>query len=905
MEFKNIDKKPDDPIIKLIKKYKDLIRLDNSKEIYKWKLLERFKDRPDTKSENFIEDITEIEYTNLVYHNAIGVRNHILTEYPSEYRNALQKLFNEELSLDDRISDFQSDVLLLYRNMNDKHGHHHDERTISTFLTFKYPNKYTFYKNSIYKAYCELLNIKTEKKDKKFIHYLELINNLIENYIVKDDELLILKNNFITDDVFQDENHLILAQDILFQTLEAKVNEDESIKDTTSKHYWLYQPGEDAKYWENFLNENIIGLGWNELGDLSKFDSKQDIVQELQSIYDTDSSKKNDSTANWDFYNNMQIGDIVIVKKGKRKLLGYGEVISEYKYDTNRNDYLSIRKVKWLLTGEWNLDFDLVTKTLTNITQYDSDISKGQKYYEYLLSIINNKPKMKVNKIIDLLKYKKQIILQGPPGTGKTREAKKIAENLINAEYYISKEILTKYIKPGVKIYDENGEIVYEYIQNSYSGKEIKFKDYKSQSLEKQDYINSRSYFNFIKYFNIEINKKIQNPNTYVKSNDAAVNFLIDNVKLKELDLRLTSDFRAKLSDHLKIIQFHPSYTYEDFVRGIVSKPNEDGDGIVYEAENKILAAFAKKALNNYLDSSKDSETISKEYSINQLFDNFIEYIDDQIETNGGFYKLTDNVGLISSDDLDAFRYKGLAEGWLRSGNRMLYTDIIKAFNAGNTTRQDIKKNSNLSGLARQHASYFVRVLNLFQDFVKTNQNSVQNVTKIPLKNYVLIIDEINRANLSSVLGELIYALEYRGDAVESMYEVDGENKLILPPNLYIIGTMNTADRSVGHIDYAIRRRFAFVDVLPKDLSNEEGIDFDSILFHQVASLFDTNLSTEFEKKDVQLGHSYFIDKTAEGGAMHVRLQYEIKPILLEYVRDGVLIGEDIKQKIENLEVSI
>ena len=173
------------------------------------------------------------------------------------------------------------------------------------------------------------------------------------------------------------------------------------------------------------------------------------------------------------------------------------------------------------------------------------------------------------------------------------------------------------------------------------------------------------------------------------------------------------------------------------------------------------------------------------------------------------------------------------------------------------------------------------------------------------LKNYVLIIDEINRANLSSVLGELIYALEYRGEAVESMYEVDGDNKLILPPNLYIIGTMNTADRSVGYIDYAIRRRFAFVDVLPKDLSNEEGINFDSKLFRQVSKLFETNLSPEFEKKDVQLGHSYFIDKSYEGGSMNIRLEYEIKPILLEYVKDGVFIGDEIKQKIEELEASI
>src|SRR5690606_14650101 len=104
------------------------------------------------------------------------------------------------------------------------------------------------------------------------------------------------------------------------------------------------------------------------------------------------------------------------------------------------------------------------------------------------------------------------------------------------------------------------------------------------------------------------------------------------------------------------------------------------------------------------------------------------------------------------------------------------------------------------------------------------HQEEKKTTDAVELKNYVLIIDEINRANLSSVLGELIYALEYRGEEVQSMYAVDGSNKLILPPNLYIIGTMNTADRSVGHIDYAIKRRFAFVDVLPQILENDENI---------------------------------------------------------------------------------
>jgi hypothetical protein len=113
---------------------------------------------------------------------------------------------------------------------------------------------------------------------------------------------------------------------------------------------------------------------------------------------------------------------------------------------------------------------------------------------------------------------------------------------------------------------------------------------------------------------------------------------------------------------------------------------------------------------------------------------------------------------------------------------------------------------------------------------------------------------------------------------------------------------MNTADRSVGHIDYAIRRRFAFMNVMPKDLSKELGEKFHKPLFDSVATLFDNYLSPEFEKKDVQLGHSYFIDKAEEGGSMDIRLEYEIKPILFEYVKDGILLGETVKEEIKNLQ---
>ena len=109
---------------------------------------------------------------------------------------------------------------------------------------------------------------------------------------------------------------------------------------------------------------------------------------------------------------------------------------------------------------------------------------------------------------------------------------------------------------------------------------------------------------------------------------------------------------------------------------------------------------------------------------------------------------------------------------------------------------------------------------------------------------------------------------------------------------------MNTADRSVGHIDYAIRRRFAFVNILPKDLTNELGDQFESELFAKVTNLFNTNLSSEFKKEEVQLGHSYFITKNIP---IDIRWEYEIKPILLEYVKDGILAGEGIETTINNL----
>lgn len=178
----------------------------------------------------------------------------------------------------------------------------------------------------------------------------------------------------------------------------------------------------------------------------------------------------------------------------------------------------------------------------------------------------------------------------------------------------------------------------------------------------------------------------------------------------------------------------------------------------------------------------------------------------------------------------------------------------------------------------------------------------------------VLIIDEINRGNISKIFGELITLLEVdKRKGKENEIEVIlpySKEKFSVPDNLYIIGTMNTADRSIGYIDYALRRRFAFISIKADKLAIENY--YDNInknsdckdkainLFDEIKNLIDKNINEEFEANDIMIGHSYFMAQNFE--ELQNKLEYEIKPLLLEYFKDGILkSNKDLKYTINNL----
>jgi 5-methylcytosine-specific restriction protein B len=573
--------------------------------------------------------------------------------------------------------------------------------------------------------------------------------------------------------------------------------------------------------------------------------------------------------------NEVAIGDLILMKSSSTKganhsitftkLKGVGKVIS-------KDDYHYF-KVKWFDIDELPMDFDGISyrKTIEPL--------RDDKMLEFAQGIIE---KEKREMIIDLLKYKNQIILQGPPGTGKTRQAKLIAEELTKPRTVGNPESI---IDDLVKSFNPNDETI-------------------RTSRESKDKLLSTFYELFPKE---NLNKLTLQ--TYCAGKGDRDNFCwwIER-GLKPLGYYFPGSARAYLIFWKKELE---DYSKHGFVKDIEdnSEAMKKVADLIFEVvqtkntDNAVQYfgdSFLLKLLNSYypdeyfpINSERMIDNALKIFQVNYQGLNVFEknqklnqvYIDKKKQLNSQINSfefariLFDKFNIKTGESIDV-KTGIVAEGEfeiIQFHPAYSYEDFVRGIVAKTTESGNV--------------SYQVEN-KILADFA-------QKATDNPNGNYVLIIDEINRANLPSVLGELIYALEYRNEPVTSMYEYEGEREITLPKNLYIIGTMNTADRSVGHIDYAIRRRFAFVDILPDENVIQNAIA--KTLFNEIKTLFSNEfLSSDFKAKDVMIGHSYFLVK--DENELRIKLEFEIKPILREYLKDGIFL-EIANEKIELLNV--
>lgn len=191
-------------------------------------------------------------------------------------------------------------------------------------------------------------------------------------------------------------------------------------------------------------------------------------------------------------------------------------------------------------------------------------------------------------------------------------------------------------------------------------------------------------------------------------------------------------------------------------------------------------------------------------------------------------------------------------------------------------------------------------------------KNNIEENSQSQIPKFVLIIDEINRANVSEVLGELLYGLEYRGTNITTGIS---NSEFSVPDNLYIIATMNTADRSLQNLDYAVRRRFSFVKVesqnpiplnknevnntyykiLGDNAQNPKTKFFLKALFEQVKKDVEASVARGINPEDIMPGISYFIVNAKEDdndkydeNHLEYKIKYELIPLLQEYIKDGM-----------------
>ena len=331
---------------------------------------------------------------------------------------------------------------------------------------------------------------------------------------------------------------------------------------------------------------------------------------------------------------------------------------------------------------------------------------------------------------------------------------------------------------------------------------------------------------------------------------------------------------------------FHQSMNYEDFIEGIKPETTQDGN-VVYEIKDGIFKKICESASTpNQLDFNKAYERLQKDLGDNEVV---------AIKTPTG---------------------KEFSISLNSNGNLSLYTGLEKT-KQGTLTKENMQKHIN-GEINTFWGSYFKGVINYLEtkyQYSTTAQNNKEN--------FVLIIDEINRGNVSQIFGELITLIEddKRLGKEESLKVVLPYSKVKfgVPSNLYIIGTMNTADRSVEALDAALRRRFSFEEMPPKpELISTEGKlkDKTGILECRGAdgALTNMNLASMLEtinkriKKlldnDHQIGHSYFM-QVASIIDLQAAFQNKIIPLLKEYFfgdygKIGLVLGQGFIEAEEN-----
>lgn len=783
----------------IIKNYKSEFNRFYLDELYKWEAIKTFQDNWDIDAENFPEMLNNSlnDAGNLLvaaYYFPKSMIVQFASKEPEIVREMFKHLFNEDIDLEERINNFtEKSKYILNKHWTEGRHDYQDTHVISTYLTFKYPEKYYIYKSSVDKKAASAMNVNIADSDNtvELKNYFALCDKILD-YIKQDEELLNLSQNSLDDRCYKDSQYHGLVSDLLFfagvRYRETKI--------------WLYAPGENAVHWDECLKNNIMLLGFDELGDFNSYKYKSNIKNKFYELYSQ--NKSNDSLAAWEFKEEMQEGDIVYAKKGMSKIIGMGIVKSDYYYDDSRDYYKHVRAVEWQIYDiEKDYEYHkFAQKTLTDITKYPDFCENLEKLLDINLEI------NKLEKIEVGVNDKKYFWLNANPKIWSFSELK-ISEII---EYTAVNE-------------NGNKRRIYKNFQDAKKGDMvIAYEATPTKAVVGICVVQEELKDNILKI------KKLEN--------------LVNPVPYSEI-------LNEKLLENMEFLQNFQGSLF-----------------VLTENEYNIIMDMIREL--NPISNSKNLDKYDK--------DKFLE----QVYINDEEYDILTEL-LLKKRNLILQGPPGV--GKTHMARKLAYSLI------GHIDHEKIK-------FIQFHQSYS------YEDFIE-GYRPVENTYELedgvffnfckkakndPENKYFFIIDEINRGNLSKIFGELLMLIESdkRGEKVSLAYS---KKEFSVPENLYIIGMMNTADRSLALIDYALRRRFAFykVDTVFENEKFKKYIDgLNNKKLNKVIEQIKA-LNSEIEEdlslgEGFKIGHSYFCNlENVTDTDIKLIIEYEILPLIEEY----------------------
>lgn len=773
-------------------------------ELYKWELVQRFQagwTEVERGSVGLSEFLSKIEWSNLAYRMFPSNFRFTLSKAPIEVEQAVRDLFDEDKALALRVRAFKEQLASIHKGIKTKEEDQLflAEREISTLLTYRHPEKYTFYMPKFYQLITSLLFREKHPSDSPLIDYYNIVEDFRQHVLPAYEDVIAVKNRLTAHEkYYSDDAHLLLIQDIFYTTLLGGTFEDEALDNEALTEFeeqlQLYSAKEIASFF-------AVTDQW-----IKEFSLKADDERLVFSV----AGKRLNITIGQRYAYNLQppsarlnggVFSVIADKAfGKNASTFEGKPLAYF----NSVDEMRLTQENWkAIYRALHTEFNRSTKS--GYSAHDHSELRQMAFDPAFRNQILSKLGLTYTESIHLFKPQENMslntILYGPPGTGKTYSLKSAyfplfttVESQLSPEQFFNSRAqdLSWWEACALALMEMGPSKVQEMKENRW----VKYKIAHSNAKN-----TGASIWGSLQEHTIEncpyVKHTSRRPPLVFWKNEEPIWEINEDILQEQMPELIqkrdeVNNYKAdpfKEQRRYAFVTFHQSFTYEDFVEGIKPVVSEEGvaGDVAYEIQDGIFKRMCQKAEGD------------------------------------------------------------------------------------------------------------------------------------PSQNYALFIDEINRGNVSAIFGELITLLEpdKRLGAENELQVVLPYSKTTfgVPANLYVVGTMNTADRSVEALDTALRRRFVFKELMPNPKVVQDVLgNANQIAGIQLSEVLETinNRIERLVDRDHQIGHAYFLSlKDADDPLQTLEniFMNKIVPLLQEYFyhdygKIGLVLGEEFVEAFTSSDIA-